>query len=401
MITHAAAAYTTRMEIRKATRDDWPDIQKIYTIVYNHPRADFEVTEGDQPDIDATWAVFENGRPVSVMSSYDFAMVHDRKYVSMAGIGGVGTLPESRRRGHVRRLFAAAFSEMRDTGRLFTTLFPFSFPYYRMFGYELVYSHNDFSLPLDAVDLTARVGGIELVTEATPEIRAVYESFATGRNLVMKRTPEIWKARMKPDPYKDQVFTYLYRDDAGSARAYFTFHAQPDGPHRVAAAVRDIAFDSDEALIDLLPHIAILQPRATRATLRVPSDVALDLLIPDPSAVGHTRSAAFMGRIVDLRAALRATHWPGAGELVLSVSDEHMDWNAGTFCVEWGDGECRVSESKKDAQLTSDVRVLTQLLSGYIDGGTALRYKLVTSELSAAELSAIFPAKPQFQNHGF
>lgn len=388
------------MEVRKATPDDWVSIQKLFSIVYHQPRSEFTVDEGD-PEIGHTWAVFEGVQPVSTVVSHEFTMSYDGAFVPMAGIGGVATLPEHRRRGHVRRLFRAAFDEMRERGQVFSALFPFSFPYYRMFGYELVHTRDAYVLPLDAVDVGSRRGSLERVEGATDELRDVYDAFATGRNLAMERSDRMWESRMKADVYRDQVFTYLYRDDAGRPRAYVTFHPERYRDDAYQALVRDVAFDGYEALRDLLAHLAVFPPHTRQARLTLPSDVALHALVPEPYAVEQTRSASMMARVADVTAALEATRWPGSGALVVRVHDDSMDWNEGTFRVEWGDGQARTAPTTSEPHLTADVRALSQVLCGYVDAGAAVRYGFIESILEPEELSRLLPEKPRYQNDPF
>jgi predicted acetyltransferase len=328
-------------------------------------------------------------------------MAYDGEYVKMAGIGGVGTLPEHRRRGHVRRLLEVAFASMHEREEVFSLLYPFSFPYYRMFGYELVYSHDQYLIPPGAMDVRVRRGTIEQVLEATPDVRAIYDGFARRRNLAMRRTDALWANHVNANPWKDQIFTYLHRDEDGAPRAYITVRAEPSGEHAIRGLVRDIAFDSGRALAGLLPHLPSLFPRATRFSLQLPSDVPLELLVAEPYEIEHRRDVAIMGRVVDVRRAFEASRLPEARELILGVIDDELDWNSGAWRVRWWDGEVRCEKTTRSPQVSTDIRALSQLLCGYVDGGTALELGLVESSLSGAELGAIFPRKALYQNDDF
>ncbi|TVQ21143.1 MAG: GNAT family N-acetyltransferase [Spirochaetaceae bacterium] len=403
------------MEVRRIPSEQWSDLKRLHSIVYNHPLASAEASDGDAAAYRNAWGVYEGRTLCSAMTSHEFAMMHDGAYLSMAGIGGVGTLPEHRRQGHVRRLFEAVFADMRDKRQVFSALYPFSFPYYRMFGYELVYSQNEFTLPLDSVDLRGRAGTLELVPPpqggtdadgpfdtALADVKRIYESFARPRNLSMERPDAMWRRRQRPDPYKEQVFTYLMRADGGEATAYFTFHAKPAGPYSCELDVRDIGFVDIAALRELLPQLAGFYPRAEKAMLRLPSDVALDLMIGEPYDLSHRRSAAYMGRIVDVEAALASTRWPDdEGSVTLRVRDEHLDWNDATFRIDFGDGDAAVARVADEPDVSVDVRALVQLLCGYVDGASALAYRMAESRIDPARLRELFPAKPLYQNDAF
>jgi predicted acetyltransferase len=165
--------------------------------------------------------------------------------------------------------------------------------------------------------------------------------------------------------------------------------------------VRDIAFDCFEALRGLLAHLAVFPPHTRQARLTLPSDVALHALVPEPYAVEQSRHASMMARIADVEAALEATRWPGAGELVVRVGDDGMDWNTGSFHVEWADGEARVTRTTREPHIIADVRALSQVLCGYVDAGAAARYGFIESTLPPHELSALLPEKPRYQNDSF
>jgi GNAT superfamily N-acetyltransferase len=53
----------------------------------------------------------------------------------MVGISGVATHPKARRRGHVRTLLTRMHEEMRDSGHVLSTLYPFRQSFYERFGY--------------------------------------------------------------------------------------------------------------------------------------------------------------------------------------------------------------------------------------------------------------------------
>lgn len=389
------------MEVRKITRGDWPAVQQIHTIAFDGSRSEFRVNAADLPMIEDTWAVFDGGRPLSALTSFRFQMTHDGGYAGMSGIAGVATLPQERRRGHVRRLFHAAFAEMRERGHAWSALYPFSFPYYRKFGYELVYSRDDYELPATALAELPRPGTVERVDGLTAELESLYEATALPRNLAIMRTRNIWAERLATDPFAAREFTYLLRDEAGAPIAAVTVKAEPAQPDSINANIRDVLFTSGGALRAMLGHIPTLYPSAERVRLCLPSDIPLELIVPEPYELTHTRSPSVMGRIADVGAALEGTRFPGEGELTLQVQDEQMEWNRGRFHLAWGDGERRVTAGGGEPDLITSIRGLMQLLPGYVDGATAQSLGTVESGLSPEKLASVFPTKALYQNDPF
>ncbi len=59
--------------------------------------------------------------------------------IPTALISAVASPPEHRRKGYIRRMFEGMFHEQRELGVALTALYPFYFPFYRSFGYELAH----------------------------------------------------------------------------------------------------------------------------------------------------------------------------------------------------------------------------------------------------------------------
>ncbi|MFW5688633.1 MAG: GNAT family N-acetyltransferase [Spirochaetota bacterium] len=389
------------MELRKATADEWPAISRLHATVYNGSRTDFSVTEADHEEVGNTWCVIDDGEPISVLTVHQFRMVFHGSIVSMAGVGGVGTLPEHRHAGHVRRLLAAAFAEMHERRQGFSLLYPFSFPYYRMFGYELVYSRREYRAPANALVATDRTGRIEQVTDATADLRGCYERFARGRTLSMIRSDRQWSDAVKDNPWRDRVYTWVRRDEHDHVTAWVTVRAETAGPHAIRAIVDDLAFDSGASLRELLAFMPTLVPRAVEVVLHLPSDLPLELMVREPYEISASRRGSVMGRITDLVPAFERARLPGEGSLVIEVADDLLDWNAGVYALDWGDGGVSCAPTTRSPDLSVDIRVLTQLLLGYQDGGLALDLGLLRSRLERRELASVFPARPLFQNDAF
>ena len=74
------------------------------------------------------WAAFEDDDRTMLSSfiAIPYQVQFDGHTVGMAGIGGVTTLPEYRRRGGVRACFEKALPDMYAQGMAFSYLYPFS-----------------------------------------------------------------------------------------------------------------------------------------------------------------------------------------------------------------------------------------------------------------------------------
>lgn len=71
-----------------------------------------------------------------------YASYHNGVSVGALGIAGVASSPEHRRAGAVRAIFNHLFSIAGEKGWELSYLYPFSFRYYRKFGYERAVRHR-------------------------------------------------------------------------------------------------------------------------------------------------------------------------------------------------------------------------------------------------------------------
>jgi predicted acetyltransferase len=73
-----------------------------------------------------------------------------------------------------------------------------------------------------------------------------------------------------------------------------------------------------------------------------------------------------MTRVVNVKTALELMRRPVfAGEYVIEVEDENITANAGKYLVEFTPEGSKVSVTSREADIKCDIRVLSQLVTGY------------------------------------
>jgi predicted acetyltransferase len=394
------------MEIRPIQSDDFTEVLRLDSICYCQS-SDLTLKDSTAEDLKDAFGLFEGGKLRSAMISHGHQMYHDGAAVPVAGIGSVATYPEDRRKGYVRELFSVLFPHMRELGQAFSMLFPFSYPYYRSFGYELAYSQNQYTFPLSQLKPDNNEGSLELVVPTAghikelDEIKTLYRDFAGQRNLAKYRSDADWKYLIPTEPHKSQDYFYLYRNTAGVAEAYFLYKTVRTSPHNIDMTIQDLAWNGSSGLKNLLSRLALFHPLAVSATLKLPSDCTLESFIPDPYTIERKLLSSCMVKVVDVQAALEATRFPGSGSLVIAVKDDTLDWNHGSFLIEWSGNNTHASPTTRSPGLSLDVRTLAQLLVGYLGGAELIDHGLAESELSREQLTAILPRKALYQNDHF
>ena len=95
---------------------------------------------------------FDGDTLVSQVAVYPMRVKVFGKTYSMGGLTGVGTYPEYSNMGLMHKLLEQALKNMREKKQYICYLYPYSIPYYRRKGWELIsdkisYEIKDYQLP--------------------------------------------------------------------------------------------------------------------------------------------------------------------------------------------------------------------------------------------------------------
>ena len=381
-------------------------MEKILTIVYNQ-RRDFsgekEGGAGGHPPHWA-WGAFDGGKLLSCMWEIDYLMRFDGNSVRMSGIGGVGTLPEARKGGLVRRVFERLLPEAYENGVVFSTLAPFSHDYYRMFGYEIACTRNNISVPTrDFFGLKPEGEFVQVFPgDDTSALREVHSAYIADLNhgICRDHWPDDrgWKAFTGNDPYSTGVFLYLWKDRDGRPRGYVKYRDEDNGDDGHAMSVQELAFTDIGGLYGVLGIVGGLSAQYRNLKWQMPTFIDPFDFIGDAWEVNQHISPREMTRVVNLRAALELMRRPpGEGEYVLEVEDANIAANTGRYLVEFGPEGTRVSSTRREPDLRCDSLVVAQLVTGYRTLENALLSRRSGLELrgNLGTLGRVFTLRPQ------
>ena len=339
------------------------------------------------------WGVFEDGRLLAAMTLLPLEIwVHGRK-MAMGGLAGVATWPEARRRGCVDGLLRHGLETMRQAGQTVSMLYPFSFPFYRRYGWELTVERKTYTLEPRHFPPRASVPGrVERVAKDAALLDGVYETFASRYTGTLVRTPEWWERRVFVKP----GLAAVYYNGEGKPEGYLLYEVKER-----TMTVHEWVSVSEEARLGLWRFAADHDSMADRLTMTVPADDPLPFLLPDPR-IKQEVVPYFMSRIVDVEGFLAQYPFePGDGEdaVMLAVEDEHAPWNRGVFRLRIGaDGRARAERPAAEpaaspegpramdgADLACDIRALAALFLG----GRSAALLLETGRLRGSREAAL------------
>ena len=332
--------------------------------------------------------------------------------LTLAGLSAVGTPPENRRRGLVRRLASESLAEYRERGAPLAALWPFAHRFYVRFGWAVANRYAVTTCSPEALSFAreAGVGGrwVQLEPDDWKRMASVLAATDGGHELAVERSEDWWRNRTfhgwGTDPY-----VYGWERD-GELRAYLVYTVEEGDGDGVGAAgdrlldVDEVAFADHEAHLACLGFLADHDSQVGRVRTYGPPDAALLDLVPDPDDVDVEVHAGPQVRVVDVPAVLEATGVAGEADadLVVGVADSLVPWNDGVFRVEVGDGGVAVEPTDDAPGIEVGIGPLSQLVVGYRTAESLAETGELTGDRAAVEaLARLFPPGDPFLRERF
>ncbi len=342
------------------------------------------------------WGVFEEGDLQAQLTIIPLQLYVQGRALDMGGIAGVSSWPEHRRQGHVARLISHALEQMRARGQSVSCLAPFSFGFYRKYGYETYTEYKKYTVeaPMFPPRTASALHVTRISEEEIPQLSGIYERYASRYNGTLKRDEAWWK-------------TSVLRRKKGNAAVCRRPDGEPAGYMLYEVAdrlmtVHEMVFEDEEARRALWTFIANHDSMIDKAVLEAPMDDALPYLLPNPR-IGQEVVPYFMARIVDAAAfAGQYAFAPGkeATRLTVELSDRHAEWNEGIWRLAVapdGSGSLERENSGEAPRLACDINTWTALLMGYLRPLQLHGFgKLTGSPEAAARLEAIIPSRQTY-----
>jgi predicted acetyltransferase len=321
----------------------------------------------------------------------------------MSGIGGVGTLPEARKGGLIRQIFEKLLPEAYEKGVVFSNLSPFSHDFYRMFGYEIACARNNINISTkDFHKIKPRGEFVPFFPgDDTAVLQNIHSAYICNLNHGICRNywPDNrgWKRFTRADPYSTGTFLYLWRDENGVPRSYIKYQDKDDDDGHVMS-VSELAFIDREGLYGALGIVGGLSAQFRQFKWQMPTFIDPCDIISNTWEIDQNLNPRDMTRVVNVKTALKMMRFPpGEGTYVIGVEDANITANNGKFLVEFAPEGSRVSLSQKEPDINCDIRILSQLVTGYRSLENALLTRQSGLEVNGntETLNRVFTLRPQ------
>lgn len=288
--------------------------------------------------------------------------IHD-KIFSMGGITGVGTYPEYTEMGLMSALIKRALEKMRESKQLVSYLYPYSIPYYRNKGWEIMSDHITFKLKDSQIPEHKKVRGfVERQPVEHPDVIKVYDSFALSNHGALLREKLEWEEYWRWDNEEERTAA-IYYNAKHEPTGYMFYWIADDIFH-----IMDIIYLDQEARKGLWNFVRAHDSMIDEVQGHIYKNEPLAFLIED-GQITETVEPYFMARIVDVMDFLKEYPFKDTKSIIpfhFVVTDPIADWNEGTFSISTdAKGKIVVSQEKLGKAVHINIQTLTCMLISY------------------------------------
>ncbi|MBR2375379.1 MAG: GNAT family N-acetyltransferase, partial [Clostridia bacterium] len=304
----------------------------------------------------------------------------DGKTCKMCGAGGVVSDPNGPYKGTIKQIFIKAFEKMRETGYIFSHLYPFAENYYRQFGYDASAEYAFWNVPVERLSVPKY--GKNVYFDGSDRMRAdiekVYAQFIVNQNLAVVKNKTQWKLFYKNRvPYQDRS-AYVHYNDENIPDGYMDFVAiQKDGTQDLE--VKTLWYTTMAGLKGCLSFFEKQKQYCNRVIIKLPKEIDISAFIDSTGGWGrkdkdsvHSLKNNGQTRVVDVEEVLKFAKIDGEGQVCIEiVGDTYAPWNNGSYTVSFGKERVVKKGGKADIQM--DINAFSSAILG--------RYSLENLEL--------------------
>lgn len=305
---------------------------------------------------------FDNDTLVSQVAVYPMKVQIFSKQYAMGGLTGVGTYPEYSGLGLMHQLLEEALKNMKNKGQYICYLYPYSIPYYRRKGWEIIsdkisYEIKDYQLPKNR----QVVGNVQRVKTESEELKKTYDTFASQTHGAIIRDELAWNEYWFWD--KDDIMAAIYYNENEKPDGYIIYWIENE-----VFYIKDMIFNNEEARTGLWNFVSAHFSMIDRVEGSTYTDEPLAFLLEDAS-IKEVISPYYMARIVDFIAFIEDYPFKSDEtdrEWRFTMTDPIMECNQGSFLLKISkDGKGKAIKLTEECPDQISIQTMTTMLMGY------------------------------------
>ena len=325
-----------------------------------------EIQQSKQPIFDFSYVFgwFYKGKLASQIVIYPMKVNIQGTIFPMGGLTGVTTYPEYTGRGLSHSLIKRGLQYMREQGLTISYLYPYSIPFYRKQGWEIISNQMKFTIKDTQLPRKRPVDGmVQRVDIHHEDIKNLYKYFAMQHHGALIRGEFEWEEYWRWD--NDDMTGAVYYSKEGKPLGYVIYYIENDIMH-----IKEIIHLNQEGKFGIWNFISAHYSMVdeVRGYNYTGDPIAFQF---DDSEILETIQPYIMGRIVDVKEFMELYPFQEPDDnarFYFKVHDPVCEWNNGIFHLYFEDGEpvCEVVEEYEESYLVElNISTLTTMMMGY------------------------------------
>ena len=285
-------------------------------------------------------------------------------------------------------LIIVALDNMRKNKQWISYLYPYSIPYYRRKGWEIMSDKLSFKIRDTQLPKQIPVSGmVERLPVDNPDVFSVYDKFAQQNHGALVRSDFHWEEYWRFEN-EDERTAAVYYDSNHEPRGVLFYWVAEEIFH-----VKEMFYLDQEARNGLWNFISAHFSMIYWVHGDIYKNEPLAFLIED-SQIKEQIEPYFMARIVDVKEFLQRFPFVGTADAFhFIIEDPVAPWNNGVFALTWDEqGKVRVLNEPIGNPVRLNIQTLTCLMMNYRRASYLARIeRLETDEETLKSLERIIP----------
>ena len=389
-------------EICEGTEADWDSVLRLLWKAFK-ATTDLEVLRKNPltklwaNEKQDQWAYIAkyNGKPVANLSFFTTTndMIRERP-LPIAGVWGVATFPEHRRRGLVKKIFQKAFPGMREKGAVLSVLDPFLVEFYEKFGYALAETRIRHEFRYQDIKSFSTDGEI---TSREIDDPMEFATLTKIQKSMARFGSRIFHFRRDYDSMiKSGNFHVLERKSKPVGMVKFDFNrlSASEDNEDLVLRVSSAAFVSDDVFPAIMELVANYSINIHHVTWWCDVQLPVQNYLRDVWAPKSFLGGSMMMRVIDFEGYCRSLRVPkdASESVVVKIVDDYCPWNESTYQLTPADGNLNIEITTKRPDVTLSPLALSKIVSGRIEVSLLRSLgEIQCSAKTADRLGRIFP----------
>lgn len=306
---------------------------------------------------------FDQEKLVSQICTYPMQVNIYGKMYKMGGITGVATYPEYSGMGLMQELMKQSLTKMKERGQYISFLCPYSIPFYRKKGWEVVSDKMQYSIKDTQLPKKVAVSGmVERVLSEDKILFEIHDKFTLLRHGALKRNKLEWEEYWKWD--SDDVLVAVYYNINHEALGYVVYYLENE-----IFKIKEMIYLNQEAYHGLWNYVINHFSMITDVKGYNYTNEPIAFVLED-SEITETITPNVMARIVDFEGFIKDFPFDSISihnNLHFKLTDAMMECNNGDFSLSWDKkGKTIIEKGGTTGELVEcDIQTLVCMFLGY------------------------------------